>query len=309
MLSQFKIGHYTNSDSATGCTVILPPDDVVASASVRGASPGTRELELLSPKRKISSIQALLLTGGSAFGLNAAQGVVEYLEERNIGYKTHYGIVPIVPAAVIFDLNIGDAKVRPTAADARLAAENAKYNNRMMGNIGAGTGATVGKWNGIERAMKGGLGISEITHGALKVAVVAVVNAVGDVIDKNGKILAGAIDVNNRFIANDNPHIRWGKPDVGLVENTVLCAVMTNAAVSKQQAHYLADRAHNGIARRIDPAHTSYDGDVTFVLAKPEKDADIDVISSMTVEAVEIAILEAVKNADPVFGFKSYKNL
>jgi L-aminopeptidase/D-esterase-like protein len=297
MLSSFKIGHYTSLEAATGCTVILPPAEITASACVCGASPGTRELALLSPERKISRIHALLLTGGSAFGLNAAQGIMEYLAKKNIGYQTNCGVVPIVPAAVIYDLNIGNPKVYPTPENAKAALKTAGYNNQSMGSVGAGTGASVGKWKGVEFAMKGGLGIAGFEHGGIKVTALTVVNSVGDIIEKNGQIIAGAVDKNNTFFAQSSNVKRWGKPDVGLVENTMLSVVMTNAVLSKQQAYYLAERAHFGIARRVDPSHTSYDGDITFVLAKPDIDCNIDLLANMAVEAVEQSIINGVKEA------------
>ncbi len=309
MLSYFRIGHYTDQKRATGCTVILPPDDTVASACVRGASPGTRELVLLSPERKISQITALLLTGGSAFGLGAAQGLVEKLAQQQIGYQTNYGVVPIVPAAVIFDKNIGDPAAYPTAENAALALDGARFRNNEMGNVGAGTGATVGKWKGIEHAMKGGLGVASLQAGVIKVTVMTVVNAVGDVLDKNGKILAGAIDKQNRFFAEQGSLSRWNTPQVGMARNTVLSAILTNARLSKQQAYYLAERGHNGIARRIDPSHTSYDGDVTFVLAHARETCDIDLCAGLTVEAVEQSIINAIKNADTLFNIKSLKEI
>ncbi|KAA3610348.1 MAG: peptidase S58 family protein [Calditrichaeota bacterium] len=308
MLKTFKVGHYTDSKNGTGCSVILPPAKVVCSAYAMGASPGTREYALLQPDKKIESISALVLTGGSAFGLNAASGVVEELESQNIGYQTNFGIVPIVPSAVIFDLNIGNGAIRPGVQEGKLALNNARFDNYQSGNIGAGTGATVGKWSGLDNAMKGGLGVAQIEHGTLKACAVLVVNSVGDVIDNNGRILAGA-QINGKFVAENDHKKRWGEPVLGLVENTVLCAVLTNAVLSKQQANYLAGRAHFGISRRIIPSHTSYDGDVSFVLASGEVETTIDILSAITIEAVEQAVINAVKNAESVFGIPSYKTI
>ncbi len=301
MLNTFKIGHYTDIENGTGCTVILPPDNNVCSAAAMGASPGTREYALLQPDKKIESVTGLVLTGGSALGLNSASGIVQELESQNKGYKTSFGVVPIVPAAVIFDLNIGNGAIRPGNEQGKLAVKNAIVKNNQSGNIGAGTGATVGKWAGLDYAMKGGLGIAQIEHGKLKACAVLVVNSVGDIIDKNGKIIAGA-QKDGKFLAKNDPKKRWGEPILGLAENTVLCAVLTNAALTKQQANYLAGRAHFGISKRIIPSHTSYDGDVAFVLASGEVETSIDILAAITIEAVEHAILNAVKNAKSLFG-------
>lgn len=309
MLSKFKIGHYTNLELGTGCTVILPPNETVVSACVRGASPGTREIALLAPDKKISHINALVLTGGSAFGLGCTHGIMESLSENNIGYYTNYGVVPIVPAAVIFDKNLGDPNAYPTNKNAVKAMNESKYKNKTMGNIGAGTGASVGKWLGMQSAMKSGIGIAESKYENVKVAALTVVNAATDILDKNGKILAGAISPENQFYAENDPLVRWNKPKIGLAENTVLCAVMVNAKLMKQQVYYIAERAHYGIARRVDPSHTSYDGDVAFVMAAPEVDANIDLLASMVINTVENSIIYGVSAADGLFGLKSVKDL
>ncbi len=307
MLAKFKIGHFTDTKNGTGCTVILPPQNVVSSASAMGASPGSREYALLQPDKKIESVNALVLTGGSAYGLSTADGVVQELERQNIGYETSFGVVPIVPAAVIFDLNIGNGKIRPGPKEGKFALKNAHFNNDKSGSIGAGTGATVGKWAGLDCAMKGGLGVAQIQHGDLKACAVLVVNSVGDIIARNGKIIAGA-QSEGQFIAEDNPKKRWGEPILGLAENTVLCAILTNASISKQQANYLAGRAHFGISHRIIPSHTSYDGDIAFIMATKEVETTIDVITAITIEAVEQAILNAIQNANSLFGIPAAKD-
>lgn len=305
MLEYFKIGHYTDETHGTGCTVIIPSEGTIASASVKGASPGTRELALLAPERKLNHISALMLTGGSAFGLNAAMGVVEYLESQAIGYETHFGRIPIVPAAVIFDLNVGDGSIRPTAENAKEATHSARLNNGTMGSIGAGTGATVGKWGGIDHAMKGGLGIQQHVHGNLKVLALTIVNAVGDILDYDGKILAGARNADGSFMAEQDFTKRWGDPAVGMAENTVLNVILTNARLTKSQAYIIADRVHSGVARRIEPSHTSFDGDVSFVLALPEIDAALDLVAAMAVRSTEDAILNGVKHSKELFGIPS----
>ncbi|MBN2426449.1 MAG: P1 family peptidase [Calditrichaceae bacterium] len=309
MNSSFLIGHYTNAAQGTGCTVILPPENNITSASVKGASPGTREIALLAPDKKISSVHAILLTGGSAFGLHAAQGIMEILHSRGIGYQTDYGIVPIVPAAVIFDKNVGDASAYPAIEEAKIALKNAKENNRISGNVGAGTGATVGKWRGLNYAMKGGLGVAHIISGKLEITALSVVNAVGDIYDRNHNIIAGAINEQDIFFADLKPFHETQKPKVGMAENTVLCAVMINAKISKTQAAYLAERVHFGISRRIEPSHTSYDGDVAFVISHPEIDYDLDLLASSMIDTVESSVINAVITAETAYGIRSYKEI
>ena len=308
-MNEFKIGHYTDTENITGCTVILCPPETVASCHIAGSAPGSRELALLDPARKINAIHALLLTGGSAFGLNAATGVVQYLEEKNIGYETHFGVVPIVPAAVIYDLNIGNGNIRPTAENAYEACQKAANNFDLQGSVGAGTGATVGKWSGIPNGMKGGLGISLLSYEDIFVQAVSVVNSVGDVIDENGKIVAGACDQKGNFFAEGDLEKRWNPPEVGFAENTVLSAVLTNAKLTKQETNTLSRRAQNGLARAIIPTSTSYDGDVIFCLSSGTSRKDADIVSELGVEAVRRSILSAVENAATLGGFKSVQDL
>ncbi len=297
MLDTFKIGHYTDRENITGCTVIVPPAGNITSAVARGASPGTREYALLQPDKKITSIHALVLTGGSAFGLDTASGVMRELEQKGVGYHTPFGVVPIVPAAVIYDLYLGSHTVRPGAKEGIAALKNAAFNNNANGAIGAGTGASIGKWAGLENAMKGGFGVANVSFGTCKVSAALVVNSVGDILNKNGEILAGAIDAKHQFLAAKNPQIRLAPPKISMAENTVLCAVMTNAKIDKQGAHYLAERAHFGIARRVAPSHTSYDGDVAFVMSSNTVEAETDTVASLIVAAVEQAIENAVRAA------------
>jgi len=308
MISSFKIGHYTDKENITGCTVILCPRDTVASCYVSGSSPGSRELALLDPVRKMNTVHALLLSGGSAFGLNAAAGVVQYLEENKIGYETHFGMIPIVPAAVIYDLNIGNSQVRPTAENAYQACEEASDKFELQGSIGAGTGATVGKWSGIHNAMKGGLGISVLNYNDIFIQAVSVVNAVGDIVDEDGKIVAGAIDKSGNFFAAGNPAKRWEAPEVGFSENTVLSAILTSANLNKLEANILARRAQNGLARAIIPASTSYDGDVIFCLASGSSRINPDILSELAIEAVRKSIIAGVLNAMSLGGYKTVQN-
>ena len=309
MLDHFKIGHFTDIENGTGCTVIIPPEDNVTSASAKGASPGSREYALLSPKRKIAKINALVLTGGSAFGLNCAHGVMESLAAKNIGYQTNFGIVPIVPAAVIFDKNVGSHDAYPKVKDAQSAFDAAVFQNFEQGNTGAGTGASVGKWRGIDHAMKSGLGIGSAEYKNVRVTAVSVVNAAADVLDERGCILAGAVDADGSFIAEKNKFSRFDRTEAGMAENTVLTAVFTNTIISKQQAYHLAERAHFGIARRVEPSHTSYDGDIAFVISTPQEKADLDLTASMIVAAVEESVMNGVRKAETLYGLKVLRDL
>jgi L-aminopeptidase/D-esterase-like protein len=308
MLSSFKIGHYTDRENGTGCTVIVPPKENICSAYAFGASPGTREYALLQPDKKLQSVNALVLTGGSAFGLNAASGVVEELESKGIGYQTPWALVPIVPAAVIYDLNIGSSSTRPGVLQGKAAYKDAVTHNHSSGNVGAGTGATIGKWSGLENAMKGGLGIYQEEHNGLKVCALVVLNSVGDITNKQNKIVAGA-RFKNGFLAEKRPFSPLSELKAGENENTVLCAILSNAIITKQQANYIAKRAHLGLARRITPSHTSFDGDVSFVLAHGQVAADIDRLAFLTIEAIEGAILNAVNSAETLFGIPSVHDL
>ena len=304
----FKIGHYTDHKNITGCTVILMPENTVGSCYIAGSSPGTREIALLAPERKIKSINAVLLTGGSAFGLNATEGVVKFLEEQNIGYSTNYGLVPIVPAAVIYDLNIGNSKIRPIAENAYEACTNARSENEEQGNVGAGTGATVGKWSGIENAMKSGLGLAQLKTNNVWVKAISVVNAVGDIVNKKGEIIAGARIKDGKFVVAKNPNIRFQPPEVGFSENTVLSVILTNAKIDKLQSYIISKKAFNGMARAIIPTNTNYDGDIIFTFSNQQSEILFDTVIEMATEAVRLSILNAVKNSASLGGFPGIKS-
>ncbi len=309
MFGKFKIGHYTDLENATGCTVILCPEDNVASCFVAGSAPGSRELALLAPERKIQSVNAIFLTGGSAFGLNAAAGVMDYLEKNNIGYDTSYAKIPIVPAAVIYDLNIGSSKIRPDAEKAMMACKNAESDNAQQGSVGAGTGATVGKWHGLDHSMKAGIGIAKIEQDNIWIGALCVVNAVGDIVEQDGDIIAGAMSGSGTFLAGKDVTTRWQLPKVGMNQNTVLCAVMSNVKMNKVQAYNLAKRAQNGLARAVQPANTSFDGDVIFSVSSNEIDADIEYLFEAGAEAVRRAIINSVKFADSVAGIPARNSM
>ena len=286
------VGHATNSTARTGCTVVLCPAGATAGVDVRGAAPGTRETEALRPGRLVQKAHAVLLTGGSAFGLDAAGGVVQYLEEQNVGFPAGPVRVPIVPAAVIFDLGVGDAKVRPDKDMGYQACLNATDKPVVMGAIGAGTGATVGKVPGVTSS-PGGVGSACMRlDSGLIVAAIVVVNALGNVVHpRTGEILAGGkengdfVDITERLLNAD------------LVQgtNTTIGVVATNATLSPAEVHRVAEMAHDGMARAIRPAHTMFDGDTLFALATgSHTGSGVNAVGILAAEVVAKAIVNAV---------------
>ena len=286
----FQVGHWTDPVGQTGCTVILcPPEGAVASASFLGPSPGTREGVLLAPEKKVERIHALLLTGGSAFGLAAATGVMRVLEERGIGHITPFARVPLVPAAVIYDLGSGDPQARPGDAQGEAAARAASPAPVPRGRVGAGTGATAGKYLGGVGAVPGGLGSVSLTRQGVQVGALAVVNPIGDVLDEQGGVLAG-------------PGVGPGAVAFtpGDVENTTLIAVVTEHTLTKAACRRLADAAQAALGGVIRPSHTDWDGDAAFVLsAGTRPPADPLLLVTLVQEAVQGAVRDAVRQANP----------
>ncbi|MEW5979423.1 MAG: P1 family peptidase [Acidobacteriota bacterium] len=308
-----RVGHYTDKRRPTGCSVILMDQGGVAAADVRGAAPGTRETDLLEPENTVDRINAIVLAGGSAFGLDAASGVVRYLEEKGIGYQTGFARVPIVPAAILYDLGIGDPRIRPDAQAGYQACEAARSDGAMQGSVGAGAGATVGKLFGLKRAMKGGLGSACLSVRDLKVGALAAVNAVGDVIDPNdGTILAGARTADGKQLLNSMDALRSGNwPAVPLAQNTTLGVVATNLRLTKTQARLLARMSHDGLARSINPVHTPYDGDTVFGISVGTLSADIPLayVGALAAEALAQAVLRAVVLSKGLAGIPSWQDL
>jgi len=308
-----RVGHWTDTEALTGCTVVLPDRPCIAGVDVRGAAPGTRETDLLRTGNLVQHADAILLSGGSAFGLEAATGVVRWLRERGVGYAFSKGVIPIVPAAILFDLGIGAHDAWPNA-DAGYAACRAASSNCEEGNVGAGTGATIGKALGLERCMKGGLGTaSERSIHGLVAGGLAAVNASGDVIGEDGTVIAGPIDEDGT-IADTVELLRRGRiwqPEAA-GQNTVIVCVATNAALTKEQANRLATVCHDGIARAVRPAHTQGDGDTVFVLATGERElqgADYRIIEALATRAVERAIRRGAEMAQGVAGAPSTVDL
>jgi len=310
-VSGLKVGHYTDKEAATGCTVILCEQGAVAGVDVSGSSPGTRETDLLRPGNSVDMVQAIVLSGGSAFGLDAATGVMRYLEERGFGYETSAGKVPIVPAAIIFDLNIGDSRIRPGANEGYQACLAAADSEVAEGCVGAGTGATVGKSLGVEKAVKSGLGTtSQRIVGDIVVAALMVVNAVGDVIEPGtGKILAGPRKSEEGGFLSTSQLWKGEFKEAISPFNTVIGVVATDAKLSKVEATKLAHMAQVGIARTIDPCHTMYDGDALFALSSGNKEADFNILGATAAEVVGEAIVRAIRKAETLAGVPAAKDL
>jgi L-aminopeptidase/D-esterase-like protein len=288
-----RVGHRTDRDGVTGCTVVLAPPGTIGSGEVRGGAPGTRETDLLRPGMLVEEVDAVLLTGGSAFGLAAADGVMRWLAERDVGFGAGIARVPIVPAAVLFDLGVGDATVRPGPDDGYAACEAAAEGHVEEGSVGAGTGATVAKLNGPDGAIKGGIGTASEGEGALMVGALFAVNAVGDILGEDGEPIAAS-----RGEVASEPGA-W-PPSPGT--NTVIGVVATNARLSKERAHLLAIAAHDAFASAVRPAHTLWDGDTVFTLATGEVQAAQDVVERLAEVVTARAIRRGVQTATSLAG-------
>ncbi len=298
-----EVGHFTDSRRPTGCTVIITRAGAVGGVDVRGAAPGTRETDLLHPSNLIDRVHAVLLAGGSAWGLDAAGGVMRWLEEHQIGMDVKYGLVPIVPAAVLFDLPVGDARIRPDAASGYAACAAASLDAPAEGNVGAGAGALVGKLYGIARAMRGGVGSASITVDGLTVGALVVCNALGDVVDPDsGNVIAGARTEDGKALLNIREAIIRGESPTPLLAgtNTTIGVVATDAILTKAQAHRLAQVSHDGLARAINPVHTMSDGDTMFALGTGAsgKTAGMMVLSLLAAEVTARAIVRAIRAAN-----------
>jgi L-aminopeptidase/D-esterase-like protein len=316
-----KVGHFTDSRRPTGCTVILCEEGAVGGVDVRGAAPGTRETDLLNPINTVQQVHAVVLAGGSAFGLDTATGVMRYLEERGIGFDTRVARVPIAPAAVLFDLGVGDPKIRPDAEAGYRACKAATTDPPAEGNVGAGAGATVGKLFGMDRAMKGGLGAASIKlpigkdgKSSLTVGAIVAVNAVGDVIDSStGKVIAGARTKDGKALLGSMNAILRGEPLPPLLGGsaTTIGVVATDVKLDKAQATKVAQMAHDGLARVIYPVHTAADGDTIFALAtgKSSRQPNVTLIGALAAEAMAQAVVRAVKAAKRIEGLPSAAEL
>lgn len=309
-----EVGHFTDTRRPTGCSVILARSGATAGVDVRGAAPGTRETDLLDPSNLVEKIHAILLGGGSAYGLDAATGVMRYLEEHGIGYKTGPAVVPIVPAAILFDLGIGDPTIRPDAAAGYAACQAASTAPPTQGSVGAGTGATVGKLFGMARAMKGGIGTASVRVGKVTMGAIIAVNAVGDVRDPGtDRLLAGLRNADGSRSAGSTEAILGGDipPSLQAGMATTIGVVATDAMLTKAQCRKLAQQSHDGLARAIDPVHTMWDGDTMFALATGASalPGNMLTLGLMAARVTEAAIVNAILAATGLPGLPSASEL
>jgi L-aminopeptidase/D-esterase-like protein len=310
-----EVGHHTLSERPTGCTVILARDGAVGGVDVRGSAPGTRETALLDPVNTVAVVHAVVLSGGSAFGLDAASGVMRYLDERDVGYRVGSKVVPIVVGAILYDLGLeGDRRIRPGPDCGYAAAGSATAGSVAEGSVGAGAGATVGKLRGSARSMKGGFGTASITlEDGLVVAAAVAVNAVGDIVDPaTGRVVAGVRTEDGRGFADARILLREGERGGGeMGANTTIGVVATNATLTKAQATKVAQMAQDGLARAIYPAHTTGDGDTVFSLATGRLSGPPDVtrIGALAADVMVEAILRAVRMAEGLPGLPAVRDL
>lgn len=305
-----KVGQVEDREGLTGCTVIICEKGAVCGVDVRGGGPGTRETDLLNPINMIQKVHAVVLSGGSAFGLESTCGVSKYLEKHNIGFDVGVAKVPIVVGAVLFDLAVGSPKSRPNIDMGYKACELASDTVLKQGNFGAGCGATVGKIRGIEYAMKGGIGSYSIKlPNGLVVSALVAVNAFGDIYE-NGKVIAGVMDDEKKNILNSYELMKNGVNKGGFsIDNTTIGIVATNAKLDKAQCTKISQMAHNGYAKAIFPIHTPHDGDTIFTISTGEVETDITLLGSLATEVVEKSIINAIKKADSIGKIRAYKDI
>lgn len=304
-----KVGHAHSEQGITGCTVVICPEGAVGGVDVRGSAPGTRETELFKAENLVERVHAIVLSGGSAFGLQASSGVMDFLEKNGIGFDTGVARVPIVASAVIFDLAIGEPGIRPDWQMGYNAAMAASKHETRQGNVGCGMGATTGKLLGPRSAMKSGLGSASIKSGQLIVSAMVCVNSFGDVFER-GVQIAGAYDYESDKLINTYDAMKSMSVQPGFSNsNTTIGVIATNAIINKAQGNKIAQVAHNGLARSINPIHTMVDGDALFVMGTNKIQSDINLITAMGQEAVENAVINAIKAAAGISGLKSYQEI
>ncbi|UOW67809.1 P1 family peptidase [Paraclostridium bifermentans] len=305
-----KVGQVEDKEGLTGCTVIICEDGGVCGVDVRGSAPGTRETDLLDPINMVQKVHAIVLSGGSAFGLESTCGVSRYLEEKGIGFDVGVAKVPIVTGAVLFDLGVGDPKCRPNIEMGYKACQIANNIELKQGNYGAGCGATVGKIRGSEFCTKGGIGSYSIKlDNGLVVSAIIAVNAFGDVYE-NGRVIAGVLNDDKNDFLNTYDLMKKGVNKGGFnIDNTTIGAVVTNAKLSKAECKKISQMAHNGFAKSIFPIHTPHDGDTIFTLATGEVETDITLLGSIASEVVEKSVISAIKNASKTNDILSYNEI
>lgn len=306
-----KVGHEQSEEGMTGCTVIICDEGATGGVDVRGSAPGTRETDLFKPDKMVDEVHGIVLSGGSAFGLDASSGVMKYLQEENIGLDVGVMKVPIVSSAVIFDLNIGDYKIRPNLDMGYLAAKTATKNENRQGNVGCGMGASVGKILGPENAMKSGLGSATVKIGDLVVSAIVAVNSFGDIYDyRNNKQMAGVYDYENDKLLNTIDIMKNSVKELSFKPtNTTIGVIGTNAILTKSEANKIAEMAHNGFARSINPIHTMMDGDTIFTMATNKIKSDVNLIGTIAAEVMSKAISNGIFFAERSHGLKAYKDI
>ncbi len=306
-----ELGHAENLEAGTGCSLIACREGAVAGVAVRGGSPATRETDLLKPENNVQEIHGVMLSGGSAFGLEAACGAMDYFESQGVGFDVEVTKVPIIVGASLFDLTVGDKSIRPNRDMGMEACKNLSKTYCPQGNVGAGTGATIGKLLGEERAMKGGLGTFAYEIGNLQVGAIVAVNALGDVVDpESGKILAGLHDGKGKLSNSEMSLLDFYDQRMNVFSgNTTIGAIVTNGKSNKAQMNKLASMSHNGYARAIRPAHTIFDGDTIFTMSTGKVEADINVVAILAVKAMERAIVSAITHAKSAYGYLAYGDI
>lgn len=301
-----KIGNSENVKAGTGCTVFIFENGAAAGLDVRGGGPASEESELLKPMAAAQEIHAILLGGGSAFGLDACGGVRKYLEEKGIGFEVGVTKVPLVCQSSLFDLTVGDGFIRPDKEMGYEACKNAEYGNFKNGNYGAGTGATVGKWRGMDYCMKAGIGSYAVELGALKIGAVVAVNALGDIYNwKDGKKIAGLLSKDKKSFIDSEEEILKTREVIEnkFAGNTTIAVVITNAKFDKTKLCKIAGMAHDGYARSIRPVHTTADGDSIYAVSVGEVEADLDMVGTLSARVISEAIIRAVESAESAYGF------
>lgn len=307
----FSVGHAQDIDAATGCTVILFDRMSPASLDVRGGGPASRESQILMPLAAAQGINAVLLSGGSAYGLDAAGGVMRWLEERGIGYAVGPHVVPLVSQSDVFDLGVGQSDVRPDAGMAYAACEAASHDAPQEGNVGVGTGCSVGKLFGPSRAMKAGFGTYAMQCGRVKVGALVAVNAFGSVLDGAGSPVAGLLNAEGNGLVNMVHALleAASQPQEAFVSNTTIGLIVTNVRLQKAELTKVAGMAHDGYARAINPVHTSRDGDSIYAASTGEENAPVDLVGIMAAEVMQRAIVRAAKASQGAYGLKAWEDL
>lgn len=309
-IENIKIGNAEDYKGGTGITVILCPNGCRAGVDIRGGGPASRETPLLDPVADAQIIHAVVLSGGSAFGLDAAGGVMEYLEKKGIGFDVGVTKVPLVCQSCVFDLPVGDVFTRPDKAMAVKACENAELNNPQSGCVGGGTGATVGKILGADRCMKSGLGMAAVQLGELKLGAVVVLNAFGDIFDSKGNKIAGLLNKEGTgFSSTEEEMYKSIAPKQQFNTNTTIGAIITNGKFDKVKLKKIAAMTHNGYGRSINPVHTMADGDSIYALSVGEVEADLNTVGTLAARVMSMAIEDAVKSAKSMYGLKAYEDL